>query len=73
MALLKLVVSERKNKGGYLCPDCESEHIVRFGKYSIIVDEKLVPRVFSTSRTSTITTECSKDGYNDLTELQPSI
>lgn len=24
-------LSERKNKSGYHCPDCESEHIVRFG------------------------------------------
>jgi transposase-like protein len=31
-------INERKNKNGYRCPDCESEHIVRFGKYSTIVD-----------------------------------
>ncbi len=31
-------ISERKNKSGYQCPDCESEHIVRFGKYSTFVD-----------------------------------
>ena len=24
-------ISERKNKGGYHCPNCESEHLVRFG------------------------------------------
>lgn len=30
-------ITERKNKNGYHCPDCESEHIVRFGKYSIVV------------------------------------
>lgn len=27
-----------KNKNGYECPDCESVHIVRFGKYTTIVD-----------------------------------
>ena len=31
-------ISERKHKEGYHCPDCESEHIVLFGKYSTIVD-----------------------------------
>lgn len=31
-------ISERTNKSGYLCPDCESEHVVRFGKYSTIVE-----------------------------------
>nr|WP_246010306.1 IS1595 family transposase [Bacillus yapensis] len=31
-------ISERKNKSGYHCPDCESEHIVRYGTYSTIVD-----------------------------------
>ena len=31
-------ISERKNRDGYRCPDCESEHIVRFGKYYTIVD-----------------------------------
>lgn len=31
-------ISERKNKNGYECPDCTSEHIVRFGKYTTIVD-----------------------------------
>ena len=31
-------ISVRKNKSGYQIPDCESEHIVRFGKYSTIVD-----------------------------------
>lgn len=31
-------ISERKNKNGYQCPDCESEHIVRFGKFSTFVD-----------------------------------
>jgi transposase-like protein len=35
-------ISERKNKSGYHCPDCESEHIVRFGKYSTVVDGKEV-------------------------------
>lgn len=31
-------ISERKNKSGYHCPDCESEYIVRYGTYSTIVD-----------------------------------
>lgn len=31
-------ISERKNKSGYHCPDCESAHIVRYGTYSTIVD-----------------------------------
>lgn len=31
-------MSERKNKSGYHSPYCESEHIVRFGSYSTIVD-----------------------------------
>lgn len=31
-------IAERKNKSGYHCPDCESEHIVRYGTYSTIVD-----------------------------------
>ncbi|MEH7239288.1 IS1595 family transposase [Bacillus sp. JJ1562] len=31
-------IAERKNKNGYHCPDCESEHIVRYGTYSTIVD-----------------------------------
>ncbi|RPF50601.1 hypothetical protein EDC24_2568 [Aquisalibacillus elongatus] len=29
--------AERKNKEGYQCPDCESEHVVRFGKYTTLV------------------------------------
>ncbi len=37
-------ISERKNKSGYQCPDCESEHIVRFGKYSTIVDGETVKK-----------------------------
>jgi transposase-like protein len=37
-------ISERKNKSGYHCPDCESEHIVRFGKYSTIVDGEEVKK-----------------------------
>ena len=37
-------ISERKNKDGYRCPDCESEHIVRFGRYSIIVDGEEVKK-----------------------------
>lgn len=31
-------ISECKNKNGYECPDSASEHIVRFGKYTTIVD-----------------------------------
>ena len=31
-------ISERRNKTGYQCPDCESEHIIRFGKYTTLVD-----------------------------------
>src|SRR5690625_3377907 len=31
-------ISERKNKTGYQCPDCESEHIIRFGKYTTSVE-----------------------------------
>lgn len=31
-------ISERKNKNAYECPNCDSEHIVRFGKYTTIVD-----------------------------------
>ncbi|WP_347860774.1 IS1595 family transposase [Salimicrobium sp. PL1-032A] len=31
-------ISERKNKNGYQCPDCEAEHVVRFGTYTTIVD-----------------------------------
>ena len=30
--------AERKNKEGYQCPDCESEHVVRFGKYTTLVN-----------------------------------
>lgn len=30
-------ISERKNKEGYHCPDCESEHIVRNGTYTTLV------------------------------------
>ncbi|MEC1377231.1 IS1595 family transposase [Heyndrickxia oleronia] len=37
-------ISERKNKDGYRCPNCESEHIVRFGKYSTIVDGEEVKK-----------------------------
>ncbi|MCP3032487.1 IS1595 family transposase [Halobacillus sp. A1] len=37
-------ISERKHKEGYRCPDCESEHIVRFGKYSTIVDGEEVKK-----------------------------
>ncbi len=37
-------ISERKNKIGYQCPDCESEHIVRFGKYTTIVDGEEVKK-----------------------------
>ena len=37
-------ISERKNKNGYECPDCESEHIVRFGKYTTIVDGEEVKK-----------------------------
>ena len=35
-------ISERKNKNGYECLDCESEHIVRFGKYTTTVDGEKV-------------------------------
>lgn len=31
-------ITERKNKSGYHCPDCESGHIVRYGTYSTIVE-----------------------------------
>src|SRR5690625_7008679 len=31
-------ISERRNKTGYQCPDCESEHIIRFGKYTTSVE-----------------------------------
>ncbi|HCX5354422.1 TPA: IS1 family transposase, partial [Escherichia coli] len=31
-------ISERKNKSGYHYPNCESEHIVRYGTSSTIVD-----------------------------------
>ncbi|MFA9558757.1 IS1595 family transposase [Evansella sp. AB-rgal1] len=31
-------ISERKNKEGYHCPDCDSEHIVRNGTYTTPVD-----------------------------------
>lgn len=34
-------ISERKNKNGYECPDCTSEHIVRFGKYTTIVNGEI--------------------------------
>lgn len=37
-------ISERKHKDGYRCPDCESEHIVRFGKYPIIADGEEVKK-----------------------------
>lgn len=37
-------ISERKNKNGYECPECESEHIVRFGKYPTIVDGEEVKK-----------------------------
>src|SRR5690625_7449281 len=37
-------ISERKNKNGYECLDCESEHIVRFGKYTTIVDGEQVKK-----------------------------
>lgn len=37
-------ISERKHKDGYHCPDCESEHIVRFGKYSTSVDGEEVKK-----------------------------
>lgn len=37
-------ISERKNKNGYECPDCTSEHIVRFGKYTTIVDGEEVKK-----------------------------
>lgn len=39
-----LEISERKNKSGYRCPDCESEHVVRFGKYSTIVEGEEVKK-----------------------------
>ncbi|WP_374989319.1 IS1595 family transposase (plasmid) [Priestia megaterium] len=31
-------ISERKNKEGYQCPVCESEYVIRFGKYTTMVD-----------------------------------
>lgn len=31
-------ISERKNKQGYFCPHCQSKHVVRFGKYTTLVD-----------------------------------
>lgn len=37
-------ISERKNKSGYHCTDCESEHIVRYGKYLTIVDGEEVQK-----------------------------
>ena len=37
-------ISERKSKNGYECPDCTSEHIVRFGKYTTIVDGEEVKK-----------------------------
>lgn len=37
-------ISERKNKSGYRCPDCESEHIVRYGSYSTTVDGEKVEK-----------------------------
>lgn len=37
-------ISERKNKGGYRCPGCESEEIVRFGKYSTLLDGEEVKK-----------------------------
>ncbi|MCM3612679.1 IS1595 family transposase [Planococcus sp. MERTA32b] len=39
-----LEISERKNKSGYRCPDCESEHVVRFGKYLTIVEGEEVKK-----------------------------
>ncbi len=37
-------ISERKHKDGYRCPSCESEYIVRFGRYSTIVDGEEVKK-----------------------------
>lgn len=37
-------ISEHENKNGYECPECESEHIVRFGKYLTIVDGEEVKK-----------------------------
>lgn len=37
-------ITERKNKNGYECPDCASEHIVRFGKYTTMVDGEEVKK-----------------------------
>ncbi len=37
-------ISEHENKNGYECPECESEHIVRFGKYPTIVDGEEVKK-----------------------------
>lgn len=37
-------LSERKYKNSYRCPDCESDHIVRFEKYSTIVDGQEVKK-----------------------------
>jgi transposase-like protein len=31
-------ISERKNKQGYSCPHCNLNHVVRFGKYTTLVD-----------------------------------
>ncbi|WP_188205928.1 IS1595 family transposase [Alkalibacillus aidingensis] len=30
-------IAERKHKEGYECPECASEHVVRFGKYTTLV------------------------------------
>lgn len=37
-------ISERKNKEGYHCPHCESEHIVQNGKYPTLVDGEKVEK-----------------------------
>jgi transposase-like protein len=37
-------ISERKNKEGYHCPHCESEHIVQNGKYTTLVDGEKVEK-----------------------------
>jgi len=31
-------ISERKNKQGYTCLHCQSKQVVRFGKYTTLVD-----------------------------------
>ncbi|WP_420889685.1 hypothetical protein [Enterococcus gallinarum] len=40
-------VSERNHKEGYTCTHCHSTKVVRFGKYSVKMDMRLIQRMFS--------------------------